>query len=79
MVDLEEKTEKWTKEVDLILTLGDFNDCIFSQRSRIFFSGLRLIEFIINKHESESPGSTGANKKNQAIDGIRGLTGLTNK
>ena len=43
--NLKEEVDKWKKEGDLILLMGDFNEYILSHRSRQYFTklGLRVI------------------------------------
>ena len=58
MIYISEQIEKWTKEGDCIIFIGDLNEYIYMQRVSFFFSKLGPRELIINKHRSGGPAST---------------------
>ena len=67
MIYISEQIEKWTKEGDCIIFIGDLNEYIYMQRVSFFFSKLGPRELIINKHRSGGPASTRYNKKRSNI------------
>ena len=72
---MKEEIEKWNREGDIIIMMGDFNDYILSPKPRLFFLKIGLREIITDKHRIELPGNMRSIKK-KSIGGIWASPGL---
>ena len=70
--DLSNNISTWEITGYQIILMGDINKFILSKKISNFATKLGLRELITDRHGSMGPGTTGANKKQQAIEGIWG-------